>query len=158
MERGLPLNDKTLSGFNFENQPFDALRLAQGRPFDALRLAQGRPFDADAVSNSVERFISVRRRHLPRVSCLPENNPGFAHIVRRDLNFYFVARDDADEILSHFSADMGENPLAVWQGYPKHRIGQNFGDRSLDNQRFLLGHNGNCLHKLRFSNGIGGVG
>jgi hypothetical protein len=88
---------------------------------------------------------------------LSENNPGFAHIVRRDLNLHFVARDDADEILSHFSADMGENPLAVWQGYPKHRIGQNFGDRSLDNQRFLLGHIGNCLHKLQFSNGIGRV-
>lgn len=39
MERGLPLKYKTISGFNFENQPFDALMLAQGRPFDALMLA-----------------------------------------------------------------------------------------------------------------------
>jgi len=38
--------------------PFDALRLAQGRPFDALRLAQGRPFDAwPDSSTSMKRLV-----------------------------------------------------------------------------------------------------
>jgi hypothetical protein len=52
-----------------------------------------------------------------------ENNPSLAHIVRRDLDFHFVARDNTNKILPHFSTDMGENLLAVWQRHPKHRIG-----------------------------------
>lgn len=56
-------------------------------------------------------------------SRFPENNPSFAHIVRRDLNFHFVPGDDADEVLPHFPADMGQNLLAVGERYPKHGIG-----------------------------------
>jgi hypothetical protein len=126
VERELTLNYKTLSGFNFENQPFDV-------PYTCSRQALG------------------------AVLCLSENNPGLAHIVRRDLDFHFVTGHDADEVFPHFSADMGKNLLAVWQRHPKHRIGKDFGDRTLDNQRFLLRHTGNCLDKVQFSNGIGFV-
>jgi len=121
VERELTLNYKTLSGFNFENQPLDAPYACSGRtPLTPRILSHGRPSTS--------------------VLCLPENNAGLAHIVRRDLHFHFVTGHDADEVFPHLSADMGENVLAVWQRHPKHCIWQDFGDRTLDNQRFLLRH------------------
>ena len=58
-----------------------------------------------------------------RVLGLSENNSSFAHIVGGNLDFHFVTGNDADEVFPHFSADVGENLLAVWQRHPKHRIG-----------------------------------
>jgi hypothetical protein len=58
-----------------------------------------------------------------RVLGFPENNSSFAHIVPGNLDFDFVTGNDADEMFPHFSADVGENRLTIWQRHPKHRIG-----------------------------------
>jgi YVTN family beta-propeller protein len=66
--------------------------------------------------------VDITQQSGPSRLRLAENDPRFAHIIRRDLDLYFIPRNDADKVLPHLSADMGENFLAVRQRHPKHRI------------------------------------
>ena len=43
----------------------------------------------------------------------PKDDARLAHVIRGDLNFHFVARDDANEVFAHLSANVGENLLSV---------------------------------------------
>jgi hypothetical protein len=51
---------------------------------------------------------------------MPESNPGLAEIVGGHFNVDLVADADANEILSHFAGDMGEDLVAVGQSDTEH--------------------------------------
>ena len=55
------------------------------------------------------------------------NDPAARQIVGRKLHRHAVTRKNANEILPHFSADMSQNPLAIGQDHPKHRVWKHFG-------------------------------
>jgi hypothetical protein len=55
MERGLTLNYKTLSSFNFENQPFGALRLACIELVEMLRAGPSERFRKRSQDPGVSR-------------------------------------------------------------------------------------------------------
>jgi len=68
-----------------------------------------------------------------RLLGLTKNDSGFTQVVRRDLHFDFVAWNDPNEILSHFSADMRQNPLAIGQRNPKHSVWKHLGYNPFSN-------------------------
>ena len=51
-----------------------------------------------------------------------EHNSGPAQIVRRQLHRYLVAGKNADIVHPHFTRDVAEYHVAVFQLYPKRRI------------------------------------
>jgi hypothetical protein len=61
---------------------------------------------------------------LTKPSLLPEGYSAFRQIVRRHLYHNFVAWQDPNEMQSHFSGNMRQNPMSIGQFYPKHRIWQ----------------------------------
>src|ERR1700741_908989 len=57
-------------------------------------------------------------------SLLPEGYAAFRQIVMRHLYHNFVTWQDPNEMQSHFSGDVGQNPMSIGQFPPKHRIRQ----------------------------------
>src|SRR3954452_1288967 len=53
-------------------------------------------------------------------------------VVGRELHDHAVLGQDADVVLPHLAADVGEHPVPVLQLDPEHRIGQRLHDATLD--------------------------
>jgi len=83
---------------------------------------------------------------------MTESNPRFAQVIRRHLDVHFVSNADADEILAHFSRNVGEDFVAIGQGHSKHGSGQDLRYRAGNLNRFFFRHRENCLST---ANGIG---
>src|SRR5829696_6375348 len=72
---------------------------------------------------------------------LPENNPPLGQVVRRELHFHAVPRQDADEMLAHFSRDDPQDLLvAAIQLELEHRVGQRGGHGRFHLNRLTFGH------------------
>jgi hypothetical protein len=71
---------------------------------------------------------------------MPECDPGLAQIIGRHLHVDTVANADADEILAHFTRNMGEYFVAVRQGNSEHGAGQNLGNGTCQLNWFFFGH------------------
>ncbi len=67
-------------------------------------------------------------------------DPPFTRIVRRNLNFYFIPRHNADKIKPHLTRKMTKHNVAVRQFYAKERIGKALGYHSFDFNIALMGH------------------
>ena len=99
--------------------------------YNSAALAE--PFNGRSYFHSRFRPQRTKKRHLRRVtprsvlastSLLPEGYSAFRQIVRRHLYHNFVAWQDPNEMQSHFSGNMRQNPMSIGQFYPKHRIWQ----------------------------------
>src|SRR5215203_2472308 len=53
-------------------------------------------------------------------------------VVRRQLHHDAILRQDADVVLAHLAADVGEDPVSVGQFDPEHRVGKRLDDATLD--------------------------
>src|SRR4051812_36266331 len=53
-------------------------------------------------------------------------------VVGRELHDHAVLGEDADVVLTHLAADVGEHPVSVLQLDPEHRVGQRLDDATLD--------------------------
>src|SRR5947208_372546 len=80
---------------------------------------------------------------VPLTWCLPGAAPGrrllvavddaaARQVVGRELHDHAVLGQDADVVLPHLAADVGEHPVPVLQLDPEHRIGQRLDDATLD--------------------------
>src|ERR671920_2578047 len=74
-------------------------------------------------------------------------------VVGRELHDHAVLRQDADVVLTHLAADVGEHPVPVLELHPEHRIGQRLDDATFDlDGPVLLRH---ALYALLDSGGAG---
>src|SRR3954469_12050197 len=63
---------------------------------------------------------------------VPVDDATAGQVVRRQLHDHAVLGQDADVVLSHLAADVGEHPVSVLQLDPEHRVGQRLDDATLD--------------------------
>ena len=59
-------------------------------------------------------------------------------VVGGELYLHFVARKNSDVMHTHFSRDMREDLMTVFELNAKHRIGQRLGDSALEHDRIFL--------------------
>jgi len=57
---------------------------------------------------------------------MPERNTPLGQVVKGHLDVDFVARKDANAVLTHFSRRMRKHFVTVVQFDPEHGIGENF--------------------------------
>src|SRR3954449_8545587 len=75
---------------------------------------------------------------MPREACAAErllvavDDATAGQVVGRELHDHAVLGQDADVVLPHLAADVGEHPVPVLQLDPEHRIGQRLDDATLD--------------------------
>jgi len=69
-----------------------------------------------------------------------EGDAGLAEVVGGHLDVDLVADTDADEVLAHLAGDMGQDLMAVGQGYAKHRPRQDLGDLAVPFDWLLFSH------------------
>jgi len=62
----------------------------------------------------------------PRKLLRAENYPTALEIIRTQLNFHSVARENIDEIHPHFSRHMSQNDMSILKSYSKHIVWQLF--------------------------------
>src|SRR3712207_4205114 len=67
-----------------------------------------------------------------RRSLVPVDDATAGQVVGRELHDHAVLGQDADVVLAHLAADVGEHPVPVLQLDPEHRIGQRLDDATLD--------------------------
>jgi hypothetical protein len=60
-----------------------------------------------------EEIPSQERFSFKIVSLLPEGYSPFRQVVRGHLYHNFISWQDPNEMQSHFSGDMGQNPMSV---------------------------------------------
>src|SRR5919199_6487411 len=63
---------------------------------------------------------------------VPVDDATAGQVVGRELHDHAVLGQDADVVLAHLAADVGEHPVPVLQLDPEHRIGQWLDDTTLD--------------------------
>src|SRR5690606_8430765 len=68
------------------------------------------------------------------------NDASLAQIVGRHFQRDFVAGEDADMVLAHFAARVGDDSVAVIQGDAETGIGQDFGDETAHFNEFSFSH------------------
>src|SRR6478609_8367796 len=69
------------------------------------------------------------------------DDPTSCEVIRRELHHHAVLREDADVVLAHLAADVGEHLVTIAQLHAEHRIGQGFSDRALElDHAFFLRH------------------
>jgi len=106
---------------------------------------------ADGVTDNPQ--TSVRRRDA--VSLVPVDDPPSGEVVRRQLDDDPVLGQDADVMLTHLAADVGQHPVAVRQLDPKHRVREGLDDPTLDlDGTVLLRHILRYLTLLLASSGV----
>jgi hypothetical protein len=71
---------------------------------------------------------------------IPENNTSPCQIIWRHLHAYFITRENADIVHSHFPRDGGQYFMPVFQLYPEHGIRQGFYDRTILFNKGLFRH------------------
>src|SRR3954451_21611439 len=77
---------------------------------------------------------------------VPVDDATAGQVVGRELHDHAVLGQDADVVLTHLAADVGEHPVSVLQLDPEHRVGQRLHDATLDlDGPVLLRH---ALHGL----------
>ena len=54
---------------------------------------------------------------------LPESDPRLAGVIRRNLHFHFVSRNNPDKIFPHFAGDVRKHDMVIRQLHPEHRPG-----------------------------------
>jgi hypothetical protein len=88
------------------------------------------------------KHVQMRLSPLPFENARPlgltKNDAGFTGIVWRDLYFDLVPGNDPNEIFAHFPADVGQNPLTIGQGHPKHRVREHFAYNPFGDQWLLF--------------------
>src|SRR5262245_1348519 len=69
---------------------------------------------------------------LVRVSLVAVDDPPPGQVVGRELHDDPVLGQDADVVLSHFAADVGQDPVTVGELDPEHRVREWLNDAALD--------------------------
>jgi hypothetical protein len=81
------------------------------------RFTEGRTFIQISSSGDKktqpEEILSQERFSLKITSLLPEGYPAFRQVVRGHFYHNFVSWQDPNEMQSHFSRDMSQNPMSV---------------------------------------------
>src|SRR5215212_7966728 len=86
---------------------------------------------------TARRSCSSSRRSL----LVPVNDAAPGQVVGRELHHDAVLGQNADVVLPHLAADVGENLVSVLQLNAKHRIGQGFDHATLNlDGTVFLGH------------------
>ena len=62
---------------------------------------------------------------------LAEGDAPFAHVVGGKFNAHVIARQNADVVLAHFAAGVGNDGVAVFKRYAVARVGQYFVNNAL---------------------------
>src|SRR4051795_9560723 len=85
-------------------------------------------------SCAVDRSPSALPSGPARTGCLlvPVNDATAGQVVGRELHDHSVLGQDADVVLAHLAADVGEHPVPVLQLHPEHRVGKRLDDATLD--------------------------
>src|SRR5947208_9919996 len=86
-------------------------------------------------------------RPLPP-SLLAKDDPRLAQIVGRKLHRNFVARNNSNEVLSHFAGDVGEHVALTCKINPKHCAWENLSHRSFHHDLFFLRHGAEIYHSI----------
>src|SRR5690554_660914 len=68
------------------------------------------------------------------------DDTGLAEIVRRHFQRDFIPGQNADVVLAHFAAGVGNNIMAVVQRDAETGIGQYFSDKTTHFDEFFFGH------------------
>ena len=71
---------------------------------------------------------------------MPEGHATLGQVIRRHLQRDAVARENADAVLAHFSAGVGDELMAVFKRDAITRVGQHFVDLALHFDEFFFGH------------------
>ena len=74
--------------------------------------------EADGLQRRDESQF-LQKSYLARILSFPVDDPTLGQIIRGDLKSYIVTWVDADVVLAHLSADVGENDMTVLQHTPK---------------------------------------
>ena len=72
------------------------------------------------------------RQFLSVCLLVPINDAAPGQVVGRELHYNAVLGQDADVVLPHLAADVGENLVTVLQLNAEHRIGQGFDHATLN--------------------------
>src|SRR5438270_1952213 len=85
-------------------------------------------------SCAVDRSLSARPsgRGADRLLLVAVDDATAGQVVGRQLHDHAVLGQDADVVLAHLAADVGEHPVPVLQLDPEHRVGQRLDDATLD--------------------------
>ena len=77
------------------------------------------------------REVGGRARTIGKSLLVAVDDSASIEIVNRKFNDHLIAGKNADEMLAHLAADMGENDPAVFQFDPKHCIRERYLDDAL---------------------------
>ena len=69
------------------------------------------------------------------------NDPSLGQVIRGHLQRDLIAGKDADEVLTEFSADVGQNDGSVLQLYAEHGVGKLLHNNTLQFNDICFGHN-----------------
>src|SRR3954447_12227936 len=85
-------------------------------------------------SCAVDRSPSARPSGLgaDRLLLVAVDDATAGQVVGRELHDHAVLGQDADVVLTHLAADVGEHSVPVLQFDPEHRIGQRLDDATFD--------------------------
>src|SRR3954466_11243320 len=84
-------------------------------------------------SDRVPPVLLLRRSRPPGERLLVAVDDATAgQVVGRELHDHAVFGQDADVVLAHLAADVGEHPVPVLQLDPEHRVGQRLDNATLD--------------------------
>src|SRR5687768_13138596 len=74
----------------------------------------------------------LRATACGRDSLVAVDDAPTGEVVGRELHDHAVLRKDADVVLPHLAADVCQDPVAVLELHPEHRVGQRFDHSALD--------------------------
>src|SRR3954468_1737411 len=103
------------------------LHLSQIFFTDGWTFTGAAPHSSDRVPPRLCRWAVAVERLLVAV-----DDATAGQVVGRELHDHAVLGQDADVVLTHLAADVGEHPVPVLQLDPEHRIGQRLDDATLD--------------------------
>src|SRR4029079_8485000 len=76
-------------------------------------------------------------RDLPALA-LAESDATFGEVVGREFNPHSIARDDTNEVLSHFACHVCGHDVTAIDLHAKARVGEGLGDHAVDFESFFL--------------------
>src|SRR4051812_31103238 len=102
------------------------LHLSQIFFTDGWTFTGAAPHSSDRAPSAVPGGEADRRL------LVPVDDATTGQVVGRELHDHAVLGQDADVVLAHLAADVGEHPVPVLQLDPEHRVGQRLDDATLD--------------------------
>src|SRR4051794_2373652 len=102
------------------------LHLSQIFFTDGWTFTGAAPHSSDRAPSAVPGGEADRRL------LVPVDDATAGQVVGRELHDHAVLGQDADVVLAHLPADVGEHPMPVLQLDPEHRVGQRLDDATLD--------------------------